>query len=70
MEQVLLYVKKMFTAQRILYDHRCLRKKVYEKYIYQRKRSFLHLLLLLCGDVEKCPGPTESNNKICLTKRD
>ena len=25
------------------------------------KRSFLYLLLLVCGDVEKCPGPTESN---------
>ena len=36
-------------------------KKVYEKYVYQRKRSFLHLLLLTCGDVEKCTGPTESN---------
>ena len=35
--------------------------KVHEKYVYQRKRSFLYLLLLMCGDVEKCPGSTESN---------
>ena len=35
--------------------------KVHEKYVYQRKRNFLCLLLLICGDVEKCPGPTESN---------
>ena len=28
---------------------------------YQRKRSFLCLLLLMCQDVEKCPGLTESN---------
>ena len=35
--------------------------KVHEKYVYQRKSSFLCLLLLMCGNVEKCPGPTESN---------
>ena len=35
--------------------------KVHEKYVYQRKRSFLCLLLLMCGDVKKCPGLTESN---------
>ena len=35
--------------------------KVHDKYFYQRKRSFLYLLLLVCGDIEKCPGPTESN---------
>ena len=35
--------------------------KVQQKYVYQRKRSFLSLLLLMCGDVEKCTGPTESN---------
>ena len=35
--------------------------KVHEKYIYQRKTSFLYLLLLMCGDVKKCPGSTESN---------
>ena len=28
--------------------------KVHEKYVYQRNRSFLYLLLLMCGDVEKC----------------
>ena len=37
--------------------------KVHEKYAYQRKGSFFYLLLLMCGDVEKCPGPTESNIK-------
>ena len=35
--------------------------KVHEKYVYQRKMSFLYLLLLMCGDVKKCPGSTESN---------
>ena len=35
--------------------------KVHEKYVYQRKGSFFYLLLLMCGDVEKCPGHTESN---------
>ena len=35
--------------------------KLQENYVYQRKRSFSYLLLLMCGDVEKCPGPTESN---------
>ena len=35
--------------------------KIHEKYVYQRKRIFLYLLSLMCGDVEKCPGPTESN---------
>ena len=44
--------------------------KVHEKYVYQRKRSFLYLLLLMCGDVEKCPEPTDQINKICSTKMD
>ena len=44
--------------------------KVHEKYVYQRKRSFIYLLLLMCGDVKKCPGPTESNIQDLLTKRD
>ena len=35
--------------------------KVHEKYLYQRKRSFFYLLLLMCGDVKNCPGPTEWN---------
>ena len=35
--------------------------KVHEKYVYERKMSVLYLLLVVCGDVEKCPGPTESN---------
>ena len=35
--------------------------KAHEKYVYQRKRIFLYLLSLMCGGVEKCPGPTESN---------
>ena len=35
--------------------------KVHEKFVYQRKRSFSCLLLLMCGDVEKCPGLTRSN---------
>ena len=35
--------------------------KVHEKYVYQRKGSFFYLLLLMGGDVKKCPGPTESN---------
>ena len=35
--------------------------KVHEKYVYQRKRSFLCLLLLMSGDVKKFQGPTESN---------
>ena len=35
--------------------------KAHEKYVYQRKRIFLYLLSLMCGGVEKCPVPTESN---------
>ena len=35
--------------------------KVHEKFVYQRKRSFSCLLLLMCGDVEKCPGLTGSD---------
>ena len=42
--------------------------KVHDKFVYHRRRSFLYLLLLysfvfmfMCGDVEKCPGPAESN---------
>ena len=35
--------------------------KVHEKYVYRRKRNFLYLLLLMCGDAQKCPGLTESN---------
>ena len=33
--------------------------KILEKYVYQRKGSFLYLLLLMCGHVEKRPGPAE-----------
>ena len=43
--------------------------KVHEKYIYHRKRSFLYLLLFTCGDVEKCPGPTESNIQDLLNQK-
>ena len=35
--------------------------KILEKYVYQRKSSFLYLLLLMCGHVEKRPRPAESN---------
>ena len=35
--------------------------KVHEIFVYQRKRSFSYLLLIMCGDVEKCPGLTGSN---------
>ena len=37
--------------------------KAHEKYLYQRKRNFLCLLLLLCGDIQKCPGSIESNTQ-------
>ena len=37
--------------------------KVHEKYVNQRKRSFLYLLLLVCGDVESCPGPTYKHTR-------
>ena len=43
--------------------------KVHEKYVYQRKRSFLCLLLLMCGDVKKCPGLTESNIQDLLNQK-
>ena len=33
--------------------------KSHKKYVYQRKGSFLFLLLLMSGDVETCPGPTD-----------
>ena len=33
------------------------------------KRSFLYLLLLVCGDVEKCPGPAESNIQGLLNQK-
>ena len=29
--------------------------KTHEKYVYETKRRFLCLLLLMCGDAEKCP---------------
>ena len=43
--------------------------KVHEKYVYQRKRSFLCLLLLMSGDVKKFPGPTESNIQDLLNQK-
>ena len=35
--------------------------RAHQRYIYKRKMCFLCLLLLMCGDVEKCPGPTDHN---------
>ena len=43
--------------------------KVHEKYVYQRKGSFFYLLLLMCADVEKCPGPTQSNIQDLLNQK-
>ena len=43
--------------------------KVHEKYVYQGKGGFFYLLLLMCGDVEKCPGPTESNIQDLFNKK-
>ena len=60
MELVLLYLWKMFTAQEF-YMFIVVPNKVREIFVYQRKRSFSYLLLIMCGDVEKCPGLTGSN---------
>ena len=43
--------------------------KILEKYVYQRKSSFLYLFLLMCGDVEKRPGPAESNIQDLLNQK-
>ena len=51
----------MFIVYSCLYVYRCLQQKFMKKNVSQSKRSFLCLLLLMCGDVEKFPGPTESN---------
>ena len=42
---------------------------VHEKYVFHRKRTFLYLLLLMSGDVEKWPGPTESKIQDLFNQR-
>ena len=53
------------SLQRVLYVHRCLQQKfmknMFTVAVYCCFLSFLCLLLFMCGDVEKYPGPTESN---------
>ena len=53
------------SLQRILYVHRCLQQKFMKNMftvpVYCCFLSFLCLLLFMCGDVEKYPGPTESS---------
>ena len=34
--------------------------KSHKRYKYQRKGSFFFLLLLMCGDIETCPGPSDA----------
>ena len=42
---------------------------VHEKYVFHRKRTFLYLLLLMSGDIEKWPGPTESKIQDLFNQR-
>ena len=46
----------MFTIQRILYVHRFLRQK-FMRNMFTSGKGVFFLLLLMCRDVEKCPGP-------------
>ena len=44
--------------------------KVHEKFTCWQRKSSICLLLLLCGDIEMCPGPqipslTDDKNKLC-----
>ena len=55
----LLYLKKMFTVQRILYVHLCLQQKLWEKCLPEENE--LCLLLVMCGDVERRLESAESN---------
>ena len=47
--------------------------KVHERFTYWRRKSSVCLLLLLCGDIEMCPGPqipslTDDINKLCRNR--
>ena len=47
--------------------------KVHERFTYWRRKISVCLLLLLCGDIEMCPGPqipsfTDDINKLCKNK--
>ena len=43
-------------------------RKVHEKYVYQKKRSFLSLLLLMCGDVENIQDPQNQTTRFVQPK--
>ena len=47
--------------------------KVHERFTYWQRKSSVCLLLLLCGDIEMCPGPqipslTDNINKFCKNR--
>ena len=72
MELVLLYTNLIWLLKKHIYSS-LFAGEVHQQIIYWRRKSFVCLLLLLCGDIEMCPGPqipslTDDITKLCKNR--